>query len=58
MGAQALDGFGYGSVDLLGQVEHEGQGLDVAVPDAAVGAQDAADECGVLVVLDVPPWAI
>jgi hypothetical protein len=59
VGALALDGFGYGSVDLLGQVEHEGQGLDVAVPDAAaVGAQDAADECGVLIVLVVPPWAI
>jgi hypothetical protein len=58
-GAQALDGFGYGGVDLLGQAEHEGQGLDVAVPDAAaVCAQDAAGECGVLVILDVSPWAI
>jgi hypothetical protein len=54
--AQALDGLGYGGVDLLGQTEHEGQGLDVAVPDAAtVGAQDAPDECGVLVVLDLAP---
>jgi hypothetical protein len=43
----------------LGQAVHEGQGLDVAVPDAAApGAQDAADEGGVLVVLDAPPWAI
>ena len=57
MSAQALDRLGYGSVDLLGQIEHEGQGLDVAVADAtAVGAQDAADERGVLVVLDLPPW--
>jgi hypothetical protein len=57
-GAQALDGLGYGGVDLLGQTEHDGQGLDVAVPDtAAVGAQDAADECGVLVVLDLPSRA-
>jgi hypothetical protein len=55
VGAQALDGFGYGGVDLLGQAEHEGQGLDVAVPDAAAaGAQDPADERGVLVVLDLP----
>jgi hypothetical protein len=45
-GAQALDGLGYGGVDLLGQAEHEDQGLDVAVADTAtVGAQDAADEC-------------
>ena len=42
-------------VDLGGQAEHEGQGLDVAVGDAAgVGAQDAAGERGVLVVLDQP----
>jgi hypothetical protein len=55
--ASAFDGPGYGSVDLLGQAEHEGQGLDVAVPDSmAVGAQDAADERGVLVVLDLPSW--
>jgi hypothetical protein len=53
--AQALDGFGDGGVDLGGQVEHEGQGLDVAVSDAAaVGAQNAADECGVL---DLPSRA-
>ena len=42
-------------VDLGGQAEHEGQGFDVAVGDAAgVGAQDAAGERGVLVVLDQP----
>jgi hypothetical protein len=53
--AQARDGLGYGGIDLLGQAEHEGQGLDVAVPDAAaVGAQNAADERGVVGVLDLP----
>ena len=52
VGAQALDRLGDGVVDLLGQADQEGQGLDIAVPDAAAeGAQDAADECGVLVVL-------
>ena len=46
-------------VDLGGQAEHEGQGLDVAVGDAAgVGAQDAAGERGVLVVLDHPSGAV
>jgi hypothetical protein len=55
--AQALDCLGYGGVDLLGQAGHESQGLDVAVADSAsVGAQDAADECAVLVVLDPAPW--
>ena len=55
MGAQAFDGFGYGGVDLLGQAEHEGQGLNIAIADAAaVGAQDAPDECAGLVVLDLP----
>jgi hypothetical protein len=54
--AQALGGLCYGAVDLFGQAEHEGQGLDVALADtAAVGAQDAADECSILVVLDLPP---
>ena len=57
-GAQALDRLGYGGVDLIGQTEHEGQGLNVAVADAAgVGAQDAPDECAVLVVLDLSPRA-
>jgi hypothetical protein len=46
---QALDHLGDSSVDLLGQAEHEDQGLDVAVPNtAAVGALDAPNECGVL----------
>ena len=54
MAAQALDGLGYGGVDLLGQTKHEDQGLDVAVPDAAAAStQDAADERGVLAVLDL-----
>ena len=33
--AQALDRFGYGGVDLVSEADHEGQGLDVAVPDPA-----------------------
>jgi hypothetical protein len=38
-----------------GQADQQDQGLDVAVSDAAaVGAQDTADECTVLVVLDLP----
>jgi hypothetical protein len=53
MGAQARDSLGDAGVDFFGQAEHEGQGFDIAVPDAAVaGAQDAADERGVLVVLN------
>ena len=56
MGAQALDRLGHRGVDLLGQADQEDQGLDIAVSDAAAeSAQDAADECGVLVVLDLPP---
>ena len=47
MSAQALDRLGHRGVDLLGQVDQEGQGLNIAVSDAAaVGAQDAADEGG------------
>lgn len=54
--AQVLDRLGYGGVDLFGQAGHKGQGLNVTVTDAAaVGAQDAPDECAVLVVLDLPP---
>jgi hypothetical protein len=35
---QAFDCYGYRGVDVLGQAEHEGQGLDVAIADAtAVG---------------------
>lgn len=42
--AQAFGRLGYGGVDRFGQTEHEGQGLDVAVPyAAAVGLHDAAD---------------
>jgi len=38
---------------------HEDKSLDIAVPDAAaVGAQDAADERGGVVVLDLPPRAL
>jgi hypothetical protein len=49
MSAQALDRLGHRGVDLLGQVDQEGQGLNITVSDAAaVGAQDAADEGGVL----------
>lgn len=56
MSTQALDRLGYGGVDLLGQADHEDQGLNIAVSDpAAEGTQDAPDECGVLVVLDLPP---
>ena len=52
---QAFDCYGYRGVDVLGQAEHEGQGLDVAIADAtAVGPQDALNERGVLVVLDLP----
>jgi len=56
VGAQALDRFGYGGIEFLREAGHEGESFDVAVCDAAaVGAQDAADERGVLVVLDRPP---
>ena len=57
MSAQALDRLGHRGVDLLGQVDQEGQGLNITVSGAAaVGAQDAADEGAVLVVLDLPSW--
>src|SRR6185312_11245193 len=57
--AQAMHGLGDGGVDPGGQAEHEGQGLDVAVGDAAgVGPQDAAGERGVLVVLHYPRGAV
>jgi len=52
-----LDCFSGGGVDLLGEVVHEDQGLDVAVSDAAaVGTQDAPGEGAILVVLDLPSW--
>ena len=54
-GAQALDRLGHRGIDLLGQADLEDQGLNIAVSDAAaVGAQDAAGEGAVLVVLDLP----
>ena len=54
--AQPLDCLGYRGVDLVGEIGHEDQGLDVAIADpASVGTQDAPDECAVLVVLDLPP---
>jgi len=57
MSGQALDRPGHRGVDLLGQVDQEGQGLNITVSDAAAaGAQDAADEGTVLVVLDLPSW--
>src|SRR4029077_3094002 len=57
--AQAGDGLGDGVIDLGGQAEHEGQGLDVAVSDAAgIGPQDAAGERGILVVLDHAPGPV
>src|ERR1017187_2061731 len=57
--AQAPDRLGYGGVELVSEADHEGQGFDFAVPDAAgVGAQDASDECAVLVVLDLPWMAL
>jgi hypothetical protein len=51
--AQTPDRLGHCGVDLLGQ---EGQGLDIAVSDtAAVSAQDAAGERGILIILDRSP---
>jgi hypothetical protein len=38
--ARAFDGLGYGGVDLLGQAEHEAQGLDV---DVHVGSSHSED---------------
>ncbi len=34
--AQAIDRFGDSGVDLVSEADHEGQGLDVAVPDAVL----------------------
>ena len=59
MGPKAFDRLGDGSVDLIGEAGHECECFYVTVADAAaVGAQDAADECGVLVVLDGPPTPV
>ena len=53
--AQALDRLGGGSVQFVGEPGHQDERFDVAVCDAAaVGAQDAADERCVFVVLDMP----
>ena len=42
--AQSYNGLGDGGVDLLGQADHEDQGLDIAVPDpVAVSAQNATN---------------
>jgi hypothetical protein len=54
--AQPLDRPGYRGVDLVGEIGHENQGLDIDIADpASVGTQDAPDECAVLVVLHLPP---
>jgi hypothetical protein len=56
-GAQAPNSLGYGGVNLTGEPGHKDECIHVALPDTTrVGAQDAADECGVLVILDLPPW--
>jgi hypothetical protein len=47
---QAPDRPAYRGVDLVGQADHEGECFHIAVSDAAaVGAQDAAGEGGILV---------
>ena len=59
MGTQALDRFGHRSVDLLAQADQEAERFHIAVSDAAaVGAQDAPDERGILIVLDQPPGPV
>ena len=60
MSAQAPDHLGHRGIDLLGQADQEDQedqDLNIAVSDAAVGAQDAAGEGAILVVLDLPSRA-
>ena len=52
---EAGDGLADGVVEVVGEVGHVGDGFDVSGGDAAaVGADDAAEERGVLVVLDDP----
>ena len=52
MGAQALDCLVYDRIDLPAQNEHEGQGLDFTVSEAAcVGAQEGEDCQGLRFVL-------
>ena len=53
--AESGDGLAGGVLEVVGEGGHGGDGLDVAGGDAAaVGAYDAAQERGVLVVLDDP----
>ena len=53
--AEPGDGLAGGVLEVVGEADHGGDGLDVAGGDAAaVGAYDAAQERGVLVVLDDP----
>jgi hypothetical protein len=55
---QALDSICDGAVDLVSEASHEGKCFHVAAPNpAAVGAQDAADKGGILIILDLPSWA-
>ena len=54
-----MHGLADSGIDLVGEIGHQGERLDVAVSDAAgVGAQDAAGERGVLVVLPHPHGAV
>ena len=54
--AQALDCLGDGGVQLVREAGHEDECSHVAVCNpATVAAQDAPDECPVLVILDLPP---
>ena len=55
MCAESGDGLAGGVLEMAGEGGHGGDGFDVAGGDAAaVGAYDAAEERGVLVVLDDP----
>src|ERR1022692_547528 len=57
--AEPDDGVADGVLDVGAEVSDEGEGFDVAACDAAgVGAQDAARERGVLVVLDDRPGGV
>ena len=54
--AQALDCLGDGGVQLVREAGHEDECFHVAVCNpATVAAQDAPDECPVIVILDLPP---
>jgi len=54
-GVQAHDGLRYGRVDLLGQIEHEGQGLDVLVTRLRASMTRTPAGCGTLGVCDRDP---